>query len=177
MPAPSLELPAASGERRSLREFQGRPVMLSFLGPASCAFCRAHVIRTIQARDEFAALDATVVMVAFHDPELLMSKMMHDLKLPYLLLLDSTRETYARWGLGQFNLRSMLAPGMYWGALKFLLRREPSLGRTPNESQLGGDFVIDRAGQLAYVNRMRSVHDRARIPDLLAALERCATAR
>ena len=176
LPAPSLELPAAGGERRSLREFQGRPVMLSFLGPANCAFCRAHVIRTIQARDQFAALDASVVFVAYHDPELLMAKMMRDLQLPYLLLLDFTRESYAQWGLGRFNLRSVLAPGMYVGMLKILLRREPSLGVATNMSQLGGDFVIDGAGHLAFVNRMQSVHDRATIPDLLAALERCRPA-
>jgi len=170
MLAPPLELPCATGERRSLREFQGRPVMLSFLGPANCVFCRAHVIRTIQARDDFAALGAEVVLVAFHDPELLMAKMLRDLKLPYLLLLDSTRAAYAAWGLGQFGLKSLLMPGMYVAALRMLLRRTPSLGTAPKSNQLGGDFVIDRAGRLVFVNRMRSIHDRASIPDVLAAL-------
>ena len=169
-PAPPLELPAATGERRSLREFLGRPVVLSFLGPANCVLCRAHVIRTIQARDDFAALGAEVVLVAFHDPELMMAKMLHDLKLPYLLLLDSARTSYAAWGLGQVGLRSFLMPGMYIALLKMLLGGTPSLGTAPKSNQLGGDFVVDRAGRLVFANRMRSIHDRASIPDLLAAL-------
>jgi hypothetical protein len=39
---------------------------------------------------------------------------------------------------------------------------------------MGGDFVVDRGGRLAFVNRMRSIHDRAPVPTLLSALERSA---
>jgi len=168
--APPLELPNAAGERKSLEEFRGRPVMLSFLGPAHCAFCRGHVIRMIQARDEIARANTDVVLVAFHDPELLMAKMLHDLELPYVLLLDRSRQAYARWGLGRAGLKSVLSPGLYWASLKLFLKREPSMGTTPHYNQLGGDFVVDRAGKLVFVNRMRSFYDRATVPDMLAAL-------
>jgi thioredoxin-dependent peroxiredoxin len=175
--APLLDLPTATGERRTLAEFKGRPTLISFLGPAHCLFCRAHVIRVIQARDEIGSLGAEVILVAYHDPEMLTTKMLHDLDLPYTLLLDSTRATYARWGLGQANLQSMLSPGLYWATFKVLLRvmfkRERALGTSPNATQLGGDFVVDPSGKLVYVNRMTSFHDRARMTDLLAAL-RCA---
>ena len=168
--APALELPAADGTTRSLREFRGRPVMLSFLGPAHCVICRAHVIRMIQARDEIRSLGAEVVLVAYHDPELLTAKMLHSLDVPYLLLVDRAKQSYSRWGLRQFGLRSALSPGMYWTILKMMLRREPSLGKVPDQKQLGGDFVIDREGHLAFVNRMKSVHDRAPVSDLIAAV-------
>lgn len=36
--------------------------------------------------------------------------------------------------------------------------------------QMGGDFVVDRAGTLVSVNRMRSLHDRAHVQDRLAAV-------
>ena len=175
-PAPPLELATPTGRIRSLREFLGSPVIVSFLGPANCLFCRAHVIRLIQAHETIAGLGAEVIFVAYNDPELMMTKMFHSLELPYVLLADRERAAYAQWGLGPANLRSVLNPGLYWAtlvaALRVLLGRERSLGKAPEENQLGGDFVVDRAGNLAFVNRMKSFHDRAALADLVAALER-----
>ena len=149
-------------------------MLISFLGPAHCLFCRAHVIRVIQARHEIESLGAGVVFVAHNDPELLTAKMLHDLELPYTCYWTRTRTAYARWGLGQAGLRSWLSPGLYWAALKTTLNvwlgKESSLGNAPGRAQLGGDFVVDRAGQLVFVNRLKSFHDRAKIADLLAAL-------
>jgi peroxiredoxin len=174
-PAPPLELPTPGGARRSLEEFRGRPVIVSFLGNAGCLFCRAHVIRTIQARDAIAAVDGGVIFVVFHDPELVMSRMMHDLDLPYVLLVDPERQAYARWGLGQATLRSKLMPGLYWETAKTVWKvvsgRERALTQLPDPGQLGGDFVVTRDGTIAFENRMKSFHDRAPIGDLLAAMK------
>ena len=106
-PAPSLELPAATGERRSLAEFRGRPVLISFLGPANCQFCRGHVLKMVSAKDRIDKAGADVIFVAYHDPELMMSKMLHDLDLKFVLLLDRAREAYARWGLGTGTLTTI----------------------------------------------------------------------
>jgi peroxiredoxin len=169
-PAPSLELPAAGGERRSLEEFHGRPVFISFLGPPYCPICRAHVIKLIQAKDDIAKADVGVILVAFSDPELLMSKMMRDLDVPFLLLLDRGRETYLRWGLGPFHWKALLAPGLYSGLFKVIFKRHALMAPTLDPIQMGGDFVVDRAGTLVFVNRMRSLHDRAHVQDMLAAV-------
>ena len=169
-PAPSLVLPAADGERHSLGEFRGRPVLISFLGPAHCTICRAHVIKMIQARDEIARAGAGVILVAFSDPELLMSKMMRDLDVPFLLLLDRAREAYARWGLGRYSWRAWMNPVLYWRLFTLILQGHRSLGTAPNPNQLGGDFVVDRTGKLVFVNRMHGIHDRAPVADMLAAL-------
>ena len=169
-PAPSLELPSAGGGRRSLAEFRGRPVLVSFLGPAHCILCRAHVIKMIQAKEEIAQAGAGVILVAFSDPELMTSKMMRDLDLPFLLLVDRAREAYARWGLGQYSWRAFLKPRLYWALFKTILGGQRSLGTSPNYKQLGGDFVVDRAGTLVFANRMRGWHDRAHVADMLTAL-------
>jgi peroxiredoxin len=170
--APALELPTAAGVPWSLDAARGRSVLLSFLGPANCLFCRAHVIRLIQARDHVVRLGAEVVLVAYHDPELVMAKMMHSLNLPFVLLVDETKSAYARWGLGRVGVRTYLHPGLYWGIARMVFRRETPLGDVADESQMGGDFVVDRDGRLAFVNRLRSLHDRARVDDLLAVVER-----
>ena len=169
-PAPPLELPTAAGEPWSLAHVRGRNVILSFLGPANCAFCRAHVIRLIQARDRIAETGAEVVLVAHHDPELMMSKMMHSLNLPFTLLFDKTRSAYRGWGLGTVNFKAFVRPGLYLEVARVLLRREKSLGRAPDQTQMGGDFVVDRDGRLVFANRLRSFHDRAKVEELLAVV-------
>ena len=171
VPAPPLELPAAGGERRSLEEFRGKPVIISFLGPANCMFCRGHVLKMVSAKDRIAKAGVAVIFVAFHDPDLMMSKMLHDLDLSFVLLLDRAREAYARWGLQTGTLKNLLRPGLAWAILKLLFNRQPSLGSAPpHHRQLGGDFVVDGAGNLVFVNRMKSMYDRADIDDMLAAL-------
>ena len=166
--APALELPAADGSgMRSLSAFRGRRVLISFLGPAHCVFCRAHVVRAIQHREDFARLGADVLLVAYHDPELLTAKMLRDLDLPFTLLLDSTRETYRRWGLEGATVRNWLAPGFYLGLVKLLIKQRTNLGDSPGPVQMGGDFVIAPDGRLVFTNYMKSFHDRASIPTLL----------
>ena len=173
-PAPPLELPTPGGSRRSLEEFRGHPIVVSFLGNAGCLFCRAHVIKIIQARDRIAALDGNVIFVVFDDAKLVMSQMMHDLQLPYVLMVDPERQAYARWGLGHSTLKSKLMPGLYWATLKEIVKvvtgRERALKQQPDQGQLGGDFVVDRQGRLTFENRMKSFHDRASIDDLLDAM-------
>jgi peroxiredoxin len=171
-PAPGLELPTASGHPRSLEDYRGRPVLLSFLGPATCSICRAHVIKMIQARPKIAEVGADVVLVAFDDPELLTAKMLRALDLPYALLLDRTKESYVRWGLQRVSVRSFLVPSLYWALAKQAVRPGSYMGKAPDEGQLGGDFVIDAGGILRFANRMRSLHDRATPAQMLAAVPR-----
>ena len=92
-----------------------------------------------------------------------------------VLLLDKARDTYAQWGLQTGTLKNILRPGLAWAVFKLIVQRSKSLGSAPpHHNQLGGDFVVDRHGKLVFVNRMRSVYDRADIDDMLAAV-RAAT--
>ena len=168
--APALELPIVGGGRRSLTDLRGRPVLVSFLGPAHCNFCRSHIIRAIQHRQDFDKLGADVIFVAYSDPQELMAKMLSDLEMPFTLLIDPARESYRRWGLGEAGLRQWFSAGLMAAMLKAVLRRDRLFKMSAGPVQLGGDFVIDRRGQLSFVNRLKSFHDRASMPDLLAAL-------
>jgi peroxiredoxin len=170
--APPLELPTSTGALRSLQEFRGRPVLLSFLGPANCQFCRAHIIQLIRAKDEIAKVGAEVVLVGHHEHAMLMNQLFRSLDLPYLLLVDLQRKSHARWGLRQASLTMLLHPGLYWAVFRMILRRPPSLGKADHHNQLSGEFVIDRRGKLAFVNRMKNIYDWSKVSDLIAALQR-----
>jgi peroxiredoxin len=174
-PAPPLDLPTASGATRSLAEFRGKPVLLTFLGPANCQFCRAHVVRVVHAHDEIAGTGAHVLFVGYHDHALVTGQMLRDLKLPYVLLLDPTREAYHRWGCRPPGFKSMLSVSLYVTMVRVMLNPDRGLGKVPpGPGEVGGDFVVSPNGTLTFANRLKSLHDHAKIPDLLQAIRASA---
>ena len=166
----SADGPTLGAQAPALADLRGRPVLVSFLGPAHCNFCRSHIIRAIQHRQDFDRLGADVIFVVYSDPQELMAKMLNDLEMPFTLLIDPARESYRRWGLGEAGLRNWLSAGFMAAMVRAVLRRDRLFKLSHGPVQLGGDFVIDRRGQLSFVNRLKSFHDRASMPDLLAAL-------
>ena len=131
----------------------------------------------INRQKEIERLGARVLVVAYDKPSLLSAKMLHDIALPFPLLLDRTRETYARWGMGRTGLTgAMLSPSLNWRYLKLFVRGERFLGFAPDMFQLGGDFLVDKQGTLAFAYRMRNNGDRIETGALLDELARIAEA-
>ena len=111
----------------------------------------------INRQKKIESLGAKVLVVAYDEPSLLSAKMLHDVALPFPLLLDRTRVTYARWGMGRTGLTgAMLSPSLNWRYLKLLVKGERFLGFAPDMFQLGGDFLVDKQGTLAFAYRMRN---------------------
>lgn len=124
---------------------------------------------------EIQSLPANVVAVAYDEASLLGAKALHDLDLPFPLVLDRTRAAYAAWGLGRTNLfGAMLSPSLNWRYLRLLIRGERFLGFAPDMFQLGGDFVVEPAGRIAFAHRMRNNGDRAPVSRLVDELRRAA---
>lgn len=131
----------------------------------------------INRQKKIESLGAKVLVVAYDEPSLLSAKMLHDVALPFPLLLDRTRETYARWGMGRTGLTgAMLSPSLNWRYLKLLVKGERFLGFAPDMFQLGGDFLVDKQGTLAFAYRMRNNGDRIETGALLDELARIADA-
>lgn len=129
----------------------------------------------LERREEIERLPASVVLVAYDEVSLLQAKILHDLPLPFDLLLDPDRAAYAAWGMGRTNLLgAMLSPSLNWRYLKLLLRGRRFLGFAPDMFQLGGDFVVDRQGKVAFAHRMRDNGDRATVERLLDELRAVA---
>lgn len=129
----------------------------------------------LEREGDIAELSAGVLLVAYDRPSLLEAKLLRGLPLPYPVLLDDARAAYAEWGLGRTNLfGAMLSPELNWRYLKLLLKGERFLGFAPDMLQLGGDFVVDPAGRVAFAHRMRNNGDRAPTERLIAALRTAA---
>lgn len=93
------------------------------------------------------------------------------LDLRYPVLADETRAVYRAYGLGRAPWRRIWT----WPTLRTygrLLRAGHRLRRpTEDTRQLGGDFVVDPAGRIAYAYRSRTPDDRPAIAELLAAVD------
>ena len=125
----------------------------------------------LERQGELETLRAVVLLVAYDKQSLLEAKMLHDLELPFPLLLDPRRTTYAAWGLGRTNLfGAMLSPSLNWRYFRLLLAGERFLGLAPDMFQLGGDFVVDTRGIVHFGHRMSNNGDRASVTRLLEAL-------
>lgn len=126
-----------------------------------------------ELKNEIAGMGAQVLLVTYDDPSLLERKMMHDMECPFPLLIDKEKQIYRRWGMGRTNLLgAMLSPALNWRYLKLLLRGERFLGFAPDMFQLGGDFIVDRQGQIAFAHIMTNNGDRAEVSHLMQVLKR-----
>lgn len=134
-----------------------------------------HLVEVLERQEEIDNLGAAVLLIAYDEPSLLEAKILRDLAIPYPLLLDRSKETYAKWGMGRTGLTgAMLSPSLNWRYLKLLLRGERFLGFAPDMFQLGGDFVVDEKGDVAFGYRMKNNGDRAPTSTLIAELGRLA---
>lgn len=129
----------------------------------------------IESKERIARLNGQVLLVAYDTLELLRTKLIRDLEIPYPILLDPRKETYRRWGLGRTTLgESVFSPGLTARYLGLLLRGERFLGLAPDMLQLGGDFVVDREGKIAVGHAMRDNGDRLPVHKLIETMEQVA---
>ena len=132
----------------------------------------------IKQQDQINDLNGAVLLISYDDPALLKQKMMHDLEVPYPILLDPSKETYARWRLGRTNLfGAMLSPNLNVRYVQLLARGERFLGLAPDMFQLGGDFVVDPNGRIAFAHAMKNNGDRAQVASLIEAMDGAANTR
>lgn len=129
----------------------------------------------IEEADTLGTIGASVILVAYDEISLLEKKMMHGLASPFPLVRDPAKELYRAWGMGRTNLfGAMLSPGLNWRYLKLLLKGERFLGIAPDMFQLGGDFVVDPRGRIAFAHTMQNNGDRASVPTLIQETRRAA---
>lgn len=116
---------------------------------------------------------AALALITFTAPDAAMHYREH-LELPFPVLVDAERAAYRDFGLG----RGSVARVWGWRALKRYAEiiRESGLAelRAPTEDtlQLGGDFLVDREGRLAWGYWGEGPDDRPSVEKLTGALSR-----
>jgi hypothetical protein len=129
-------------------------------------------VKVLHWRQRIAAADGEVVFVVHDPPDWVRAGMLAGLSVPWPVLVDLDRDAYRAWGLGRARLVDVWLFPATWARYARLLaggERLRPLGR--DTLQLGGDFVVDPDGNVAYARPQRR-DDRPPVGELLEALER-----
>jgi AhpC/TSA antioxidant enzyme len=115
---------------------------------------------------------AAVALITFTRPRNLHG-FRRRLGLAYPVLADETRAVYLAYGLRRGSWWRVWGVNSVRGYGR-LLRQGRRLERPTGDTlQLGGDFVVDPVGRLAYAYRSRGPDDRPSVDDLLDAVRSC----
>lgn len=90
---------------------------------------------------------------------------------PVPVVCDPDRAGYRAFGLGRTSWPNFFRPSVVWNYLRLVARGGRVRMPYPGEDvlQLGGDFLLDRAGRVVFAYRSRTATDRPGIDALLAA--------
>ncbi|MEM9516190.1 MAG: AhpC/TSA family protein [Actinomycetota bacterium] len=117
--------------------------------------------------------DTAVVLVTFtSDDHLSAYQARHEL--PFPVLIDRDRVTYGAYGLGRGSVHHIWGLRSAQRYIEIVRANGLSGLRRPTEDtlQLGGDFVIDAAGRLAWGFWGTGPADRPSVDQLVDALDR-----
>lgn len=128
-------------------------------------------MKVSQHRDRLTRAGATAVFVVHDQPELLRRTMLAGVTSPFPVVVDMDRTSYRAWGLRRTSaVRIWLDPNV-WLQYAHLLRSGERLRQMGRDTrQLGGDFIVDAAGRIAY-SRPQHRDDRPPVGRLLQRLE------
>ncbi len=126
-PAPDFTLADDTGERVSLSDFRGKPVVLYFYPKDDTPGCTTQACAIRDAWDAFA--DKAVVLGVSPDDERSHVKFKEKYELPFALLADPEHEVAERYGV--------------WGEKRYMGRTYMGVSRTT--------FVIGADGKIKHV--------------------------
>lgn len=123
-------------------------------------------------KDQFEKNGVAVVVISFAQPERLVAYQEHH-KWPFLLLADPDREAYRYFNLERLPWFRIFSPStlkMYF----HLLRKGRKIKNYGKDDyyQAGGDFVVDRQGNMLFAHRSHDPSDRPSVEKLLEEIHK-----
>ena len=123
-------------------------------------------------KDHFESRGVSIVVVSFAEPERLVRYQEHH-KWPFAVLADPERTAYDAFALKRLSWLQVFSPATV--KLHWRLRREGKMREDYGRDDIyqgGGDFLIDRDGNLLFAHRSRDPADRPAVTKLLEILDR-----
>ena len=115
-----------------------------------------------ERRAELETLNTRLLAVTF-EPEGRVREYRQREHIDVPMLRDPKRETYRAFGIQRATLPGVFAPRSIWYSItQFLRGRLPRFARA-DWYQLGGDVLVDEAGEAVWVYRSREPADRPSI--------------
>lgn len=127
-------------------------------------------MKVIKQRQRLEDAGATAVFVTHDNPELLRKSMLAGLSSPFPVLVDADRSSYRAWGLNRASFARIWLDPKVWQQYARLLRSGERIRTMGTDTrQLGGDFIVDPQGVIAY-SRPQHRDDRPPVGRLLTVI-------
>ena len=122
-------------------------------------------------KSEFRRRNIAIVVVSFAELEMLIPYLEYH-EWPFTFLTDPERKLYQAFDLKQLAWRKVFSPATLKLYLK-LFRKGLHLEDYGKEDiyQTGGDFLLDRAGNVLFAHRSEDPSDRPSVANLLKAID------
>jgi hypothetical protein len=124
-----------------------------------------------QQRVEFDRRGVTVAVVSFAQPAKLVRYQEHH-QWPFIMLADPERKAYEAFALKRLSWFQVFSPAalkLYWKLLRSGMKQERYEGDDIYQS--GGDFLIDRKGNILFAHRSQDPADRPAVARLIMAID------
>ena len=124
------------------------------------------------SKNEFDRRGVAIVVISFAEPERLTPYQEHH-RWPFVILADPKRIAYQAFTLKRLSLFRVFSPSTL--RLYFRLLREGKKLQNYGKDdyyQGGGDFLVDRGGNILFAHRSEDPADRPRVEKLLEAIDR-----
>ncbi|HEX4988676.1 MAG TPA: SelL-related redox protein [Candidatus Binatia bacterium] len=133
--------------------------------------CQHHLGEVKSFKDEFDRRGVVIVVISFAEPERLAPYQEHH-HWPFVMLADPKRIAYQAFALKRLSWFRVFSPSTL--RLYFRLLREGKRFQSYGKDdyyQAGGDFLIDRKGNILFAHRSRDPAERPPIEKLLEAID------
>ena len=125
-------------------------------------------------KSEFNRRGVAIVVISFAQPEQLLPYQKHH-QWPFVILADPKRIAYQAFGLKRLSLMRVFSLSTL--RLYVRLLREGKKFQNYGKAdyyQAGGDFLVDREGNILFAHRSQDPADRPDLGNLLEAFDRTA---
>jgi peroxiredoxin len=150
--APDRKVLLSDGKSTRLSSFwQDRPVALVFLRQSGCPFARRQAVELRREQEGLKKAGIDVVLVGCGSPESA-EAFRRDYGLPFPMVCDPDGVLYKKYGLKDMDLRDIFNPSILLKTVGVLAEGYGHGSEGP-ELQLGGVFVVDRAGKVRFAHQ------------------------
>lgn len=124
-------------------------------------------------KNEFERRGIGIVVISFADPERLAPYQAYH-RWPFVMLADPKRVAYQAFALKRLSLLHVFSLSTLRLYLRLLRegKRIQSYGKDDDYYQAGGDFLVDREGNILFAHRSENPADRPSVEKLLATIDR-----
>jgi peroxiredoxin len=122
-------------------------------------------------KDQLESKGVAIVVVSFAEPARLASyQSIH--QWPFPILADPDRAAYLHFGLGRLAWRHVFSPSTikFYAGMLLKGRKLENYDRD-DYRQSGGDFIVDKTGEILFAHRSHDPADRPKAEELLAVVD------